>query len=52
VTCRVALLDDYQDVARTLGPWDDLAGAIELTAFVVEDVAAFLAGSPVRVVEP
>jgi phosphoglycerate dehydrogenase-like enzyme len=28
---RVAILDDYQGVALTLGPWDRLAGRVELT---------------------
>jgi phosphoglycerate dehydrogenase-like enzyme len=30
---RVAVLDDYQDVARAFGPWDRLEGEVELTVF-------------------
>jgi phosphoglycerate dehydrogenase-like enzyme len=30
----VALLDDYQDVGRTLGPWSRLDGRVSLEAFV------------------
>jgi phosphoglycerate dehydrogenase-like enzyme len=32
-TPRVALLDDYQDLARDYGPWLRLAGQIELVTF-------------------
>ena len=30
---KVAVLDDYQDVARHYGPWEELDGAVELTVF-------------------
>ena len=30
VTARVTVLDDYQDVARRIGPWQELDGRIEL----------------------
>jgi phosphoglycerate dehydrogenase-like enzyme len=30
---KIAVLDDYQDVARALGPWDRLGAAAELTVF-------------------
>ncbi|MGH8891336.1 MAG: D-2-hydroxyacid dehydrogenase family protein [Acidothermaceae bacterium] len=30
MTVRVLVLDDYQDVARRLGPWADLAGVVEV----------------------
>jgi phosphoglycerate dehydrogenase-like enzyme len=30
---RVAVLDDYQEVARAYGPWDDLGDAVEVTVF-------------------
>ncbi|HWT24894.1 MAG TPA: D-2-hydroxyacid dehydrogenase family protein [Solirubrobacteraceae bacterium] len=47
---RVAILDDYQDVARRLGPWERLGDAVDLTVFtdhvagddaVVERLAPF-----------
>ncbi|WP_320668951.1 D-2-hydroxyacid dehydrogenase family protein [Patulibacter defluvii] len=51
---RVAILDDYQDVAREFGPWERLAGRVELTVFDdhladPEPLAARLAGFPVVV---
>ncbi|MQA99787.1 MAG: D-2-hydroxyacid dehydrogenase family protein [Actinobacteria bacterium] len=30
MTPRVAVLDDYQDAARRFGPWNELAGRVEL----------------------
>jgi phosphoglycerate dehydrogenase-like enzyme len=33
MAARVAILDDYQDVARSIGPWADLGGSVTLTAF-------------------
>jgi phosphoglycerate dehydrogenase-like enzyme len=30
---KVAVLDDYQDVARTMGPWERLGDRVELTVF-------------------
>jgi phosphoglycerate dehydrogenase-like enzyme len=30
---KVALLDDFQDVGRTLGPWERLGAAVQVTAF-------------------
>jgi phosphoglycerate dehydrogenase-like enzyme len=30
---RIALLDDFQDVGRTMGPWSRLQDRVELTAF-------------------
>jgi len=30
---KVALLDDYQDVARHYGPWDQLGGSVETTVY-------------------
>jgi phosphoglycerate dehydrogenase-like enzyme len=30
---KVAVLDDYQDVARHYGPWGELGGAVEVTVF-------------------
>jgi hypothetical protein len=30
---RVAILDDYQDVARRFGNWDQFAGRADVTAF-------------------
>jgi phosphoglycerate dehydrogenase-like enzyme len=30
---KVAVLDDYQDVARHYGPWDDLGDAVDVTVF-------------------
>jgi len=30
---KIAVLDDYQDVARTLGPWERLGADAELTVF-------------------
>jgi phosphoglycerate dehydrogenase-like enzyme len=30
---KVALLDDFQDVGRTLGPWARLGGRVEVSAF-------------------
>ena len=30
---RIAVLDDYQEVARELGPWDSLGDGVELTVF-------------------
>ncbi len=45
---RVAVLDDYQDVARTYGPWDRLGSCIDLTVLTahidsVDALAAALA---------
>jgi phosphoglycerate dehydrogenase-like enzyme len=41
----VAVLDDYQDVAREYGPWERLAGAVELHTFSdhLDDDDAFVA---------
>jgi len=33
VPVQVAVLDDYQEVARFFGPWDTLGEAVELTVF-------------------
>jgi phosphoglycerate dehydrogenase-like enzyme len=33
MSASVAVLDDYQDVACTLGPWDELGDAVTVTAF-------------------
>jgi phosphoglycerate dehydrogenase-like enzyme len=33
MTVQVAVLDDYQEVARELGPWEALDGAAEVTFF-------------------
>jgi phosphoglycerate dehydrogenase-like enzyme len=33
VGVSVAILDDYQRVARALGPWDELGDAAAVTAF-------------------
>ena len=33
MTTSVAILDDYQEIALALGPWDELAGAVEVRAF-------------------
>jgi phosphoglycerate dehydrogenase-like enzyme len=30
---KVAVLDDYQDVARRYGPWEDLGDAVDVTVF-------------------
>ena len=44
MTMRVAILDDYLNVARGLADWDRLEGKVEVTAlteaFADEDVAA------------
>jgi phosphoglycerate dehydrogenase-like enzyme len=46
-TVAIAVLDDYQDVARLYGPWDRLEGRAELRIFTEkirpEDVVAALA---------
>src|SRR4051794_26842627 len=49
----VALLDDYQDVGRALGPWDELGGSVEVTAFrhhIADDEALIAALEPFEVV--
>jgi phosphoglycerate dehydrogenase-like enzyme len=49
----VALLDDYQDVGRTLGPWEELGDAVEVTAFrhhIADDEALVAALEPFAVV--
>jgi phosphoglycerate dehydrogenase-like enzyme len=33
VATQIAVLDDYQEVARHFGPWEQLGDAVELTAF-------------------
>jgi phosphoglycerate dehydrogenase-like enzyme len=33
MTLRVAILDDYQDVAMSLGPWQDLGDGVDVTTF-------------------
>jgi phosphoglycerate dehydrogenase-like enzyme len=33
VSIKVAVLDDYQDVARHYGPWEELGDAVEVTVF-------------------
>ncbi len=33
VTFRVAVLDDYQQVALAMGPWQELGDAVEITCF-------------------
>lgn len=34
MAARVAILDDYQDVARAMGPWNSLGDDVEVVAFV------------------
>jgi phosphoglycerate dehydrogenase-like enzyme len=51
---KVVVLDDYQDVARGLGPWEQLADTIELTVLHehvddTEELVARLAGAQVVV---
>jgi phosphoglycerate dehydrogenase-like enzyme len=49
----VALLDDYQDVGRALGPWDTLGDAVEVTAFrhhIADDEALIAALEPFEVI--
>lgn len=51
---KVVVLDDYQDVARRFGPWDQLADAIELSVVGnhiddAEELIARLAGAQVIV---
>jgi phosphoglycerate dehydrogenase-like enzyme len=51
---RVAVLDDYQDVARHYGPWEELGDSVALTAFTdhvadEESLVVRLAGFPVVV---
>ncbi|MBA2730169.1 MAG: D-2-hydroxyacid dehydrogenase family protein [Euzebyaceae bacterium] len=51
---KVVVLDDYQDVARHFGPWEQLADAIELTVVGdhiadTEELLARLAGAHVIV---
>jgi phosphoglycerate dehydrogenase-like enzyme len=50
---RVVVLDDYQDVARTYGPWQDLGPGIEVDAvrehLTGDALAARLAGADVVV---
>ena len=53
MSLRVAILDDYQDVARDLGPWADLGDGVEVTAFhdhVAEDDALVERLEPFEVV--
>jgi phosphoglycerate dehydrogenase-like enzyme len=33
MTTPVAVLDDYQGIAQSLGPWDELGDAVSITAF-------------------
>jgi hypothetical protein len=61
---RVAILDDYQDVALQMADWNVLSPDTKVQAFrdhlaegykvfyrhVVEDIQAFLQGIPVRVI--
>jgi phosphoglycerate dehydrogenase-like enzyme len=44
VVIQVAVLDDYQGVARQFGDWDRLAGQVELTVFTkhIGDVGALV----------
>lgn len=51
---RIAILDDYQDVARRVADWSRLGDAVEVTALTrhldgVEDVVEGLAGFDVVV---
>jgi phosphoglycerate dehydrogenase-like enzyme len=51
---RVAVLDDYQDVARHYGPWEELGGSVAVTVFTdhvadEEGLVVRLAGFPVVV---
>src|SRR5688572_2309781 len=53
MTVRVAILDDYQAVALTLGPWDELAADISPTVFtdhVADDDALIERLAPFEVV--
>jgi phosphoglycerate dehydrogenase-like enzyme len=49
----VALLDDYQDVGRALGPWDTLGDAVQVTAYrhhIADDEALIAALEPFEVI--
>jgi phosphoglycerate dehydrogenase-like enzyme len=51
---KVAVLDDYQDVARHYGPWEELGDAVEVTVFTdhvadEESLVDRIAGFPVVV---
>ena len=51
---RVAVLDDYQDVARHYGPWEELGDSVAVTVFTdhvadEESLVVRLAGFPVVV---
>jgi len=54
VPVKVAVLDDYQDVARHYGPWEDLGDAVDVTVFTdhvvdEESLVDRLGGFPVVV---
>jgi phosphoglycerate dehydrogenase-like enzyme len=40
---RIALLDDFQDIGRTMGPWSRLGDRVEITAFTATIAADALA---------
>ncbi|MGR4878499.1 hypothetical protein ACIPUC_03555 [Streptomyces sp. LARHCF249] len=51
-TLRCAVLDDYQEAATSLADWSPVVTRANYATYygeAVEDVAAFLDGSPVRV---
>ncbi|RCV58042.1 hydroxyacid dehydrogenase, partial [Marinitenerispora sediminis] len=45
MTIRIAVLDDYQDIARRFGDWHRLPDGVELTVFTdhVDDPEALVA---------
>ena len=48
---RIAILDDYQYVAREYADWDSLDAQVKVFRVPIANSDAFIAGKPVRVLK-